>query len=105
MPSRSAVFSPRIEGRHSTCTFPPALPAASLQPCHSVSDSREWPRGRRGEGDTGNSGYVDNMASTPYLPWETMAHAEGERYGGTTNYPNAPGIPATQSVALFQSPE
>src|SRR5215470_12038756 len=34
-----------------------------------------------------------------------MAHAEGERYGGTTDYPNAPGIPATQSVALFQSPE
>src|SRR5438105_15535151 len=57
MPSRSAVFSQRIEGRHYTCTFPPAPPAASPQPGHSVSDSREWPIGRRGEGDTGKRYY------------------------------------------------
>src|SRR6266446_8121012 len=47
MPSLSPVFSQRIEGRHCTCTFPPAPPAASPQPCHSVSDSREWPIDRR----------------------------------------------------------
>src|SRR6266516_1922637 len=51
------------------------------------------------------SGYVDNPRSTLYCPRETVAHGEGERYGGTIFHPSAPGISAAQSVALFQCPE
>src|SRR6266852_9650163 len=51
------------------------------------------------------SGYVDNLCSTPYPPRETVAHGEGERYGGTTGHPSAPGIPAAQPLAFFECPE
>jgi len=28
--------------------------------------------------------YVDNLPSTPYHPWQTVAYAEGEKYAALT---------------------
>src|SRR6266481_6277586 len=49
--------------------------------------------------------YVDNLLSTPYRPRDTVAYTEGERYAESTAPPPPRGLPASPSVALFQSPE
>src|SRR5215217_7299037 len=33
---------------------------------------------------TENGSYIDNLTSTPYRPWETVAYGEGERYAVLT---------------------
>jgi hypothetical protein len=42
-----------------------------------------WPDGDKrileNRGFTDFGSYVDNLASTPYRPWQTVAEAEGER--------------------------
>src|SRR6266436_10241760 len=50
-----------------------------------------------------NNSYVDNLCSTPYPPRETVAYGEGERYGGTTGHPSAPGIPAAPAAGDVES--
>src|SRR6266545_534035 len=51
------------------------------------------------------SSYVDNRASTPYGPRETVVHGEGERYATSTAHPSAPRILAAEPVARLQCPE
>src|SRR6516165_2559860 len=52
-----------------------------------------------------NGCYVDNPCSTPYPPRETVAYGKGERYGGALYHSSTAGVPAAQSVALFESTE
>src|SRR5687767_10838557 len=83
--------------RHGTCD----RTSFALSQCWKRLHARSSSAGAISE----NSGYVDNRASTPYGPRNTVVHGGGERYAASTTHPSAPRIPTAEPVARLQCPE